>query len=219
MITHRFTLFALAARSDRPRTAWRKSSLIVMALLCIAIAPAFGQLAGTATIFATPNGPNFNYTISLTNTGTMNIGTFWFAWTPPGMPTEYDFLPSAPFSISQPTGWLGPASPGFPGYSIEYYNSTGSLIAPKRNCHVSVYQPRQPYDASRFYIRISEDHFVYLLGQSRGRAHSQGRSCFCARALDLRAAGSRLCGAARPAPSQAGNLTSNSTTVAASRMS
>ena len=135
-----------APRSDRPRTAWRKSSLIVMALLCIAIAPAFGQgqLAGTATIFATPNGPNFNYTISLTNTGTLNIGTFWFAWTPPGMPTEYDFLPSEPFSISQPTGWLGPASFGFPGYSIEYYNSTGSLIAPGQTATFGFTSPDSP---------------------------------------------------------------------------
>ncbi len=122
--------------ADRPCSAGRKTTLTVMALLCLALAPAFGQLDGvsilsaTATISAVPSGPNFNYTISLTNTGTMNIGTFWFAWTPPMMPIEYDFLPSAPFSISQPAGWLGPASFGFPGYSIEYYNSTGSLIGP-----------------------------------------------------------------------------------------
>jgi hypothetical protein len=115
-----------------------------MALLCIALAPAFGQLAGTATIAGTPNGPNFNYTISLTNTGTLNIGTFWFAWTPPGMPTEYDFLPSAPFSISQPTGWLGPASFGFPGYSIEYYNSTGSLIGPGQIATFQFTSPDSP---------------------------------------------------------------------------
>jgi hypothetical protein len=120
----------IAPHFGRPRTVGRKSSLAVLALLCIAIAPAFGELAATATISAVANGPNFDYTISLTNTGSTNIGTFWFAWTPPGMPFEYDFLPSAPFSISQPTGWLGPASPGFPGYSIEYYNSTGSLLAP-----------------------------------------------------------------------------------------
>ena len=144
MITHRFTLFALAPRSDRPRTAWRKSSLIVLALLCIAIAPAFGQLAATATISAIPNGPNFDYTISLTNTGTMDIGTFWFAWTPPGMPTEYDFLPSEPFSISQPTGWLGPASAGFPGFSIEYYNHGGSLIAPKETATFQFTSPDSP---------------------------------------------------------------------------
>ena len=93
-------------------------------------ATCFGQLAATATIASVPDGPNFDYTISLTNTGSSNIGTFWFAWTPPGMPTEYDFLPSLPSSISQPAGWLGPPTPGFPGYSIEYYNYTGSLIGP-----------------------------------------------------------------------------------------
>ena len=144
MITHRFILLALAARSGRPRTAWRKSSLIVMALLCIAIAPAFGQLAATATISAIPNGSNFDYTISLTNTGTTDIGTFWFAWTPPGMPVEYDFLPSEPFSISQPTGWLGPASAGFPGFSIEYYNHGGSFIAPKETATFGFTSPDSP---------------------------------------------------------------------------
>ena len=144
MITHRFILFALGARSGRPRTTWRKSSLIVMALLCIAIAPAFGQLAATATIFATPNGSNFDYMISLTNTGTTDIGTFWFAWTPPGMPVEYDLLPSEPFSISQPTGWLGPASAGFPGFSIEYYNHGGSFIAPKETATFQFTSPDSP---------------------------------------------------------------------------
>jgi len=121
---------SITGRNGRQRPVGRKSSLTVLAALCMAIAPAFGELVATARISAVANGPNFDYTISLTNTGSTNIGTFWFAWTPPGMPSEYDFLPSAPFSISQPAGWLGPASPGFPGYSIEYYNSTGSPLAP-----------------------------------------------------------------------------------------
>ena len=118
--------------------------LTMTALLCLAIAPAFGQLAGTATIFAAPNGPNFDYTISLTNTGTTNIGTFWFAWTPPFMPIEYDFLPSAPSSVNQPTGWVGAASLGFPGYSIEFYNSSGSLIAPGQTDIFSFSSPDSP---------------------------------------------------------------------------
>ncbi|MEY2394427.1 MAG: hypothetical protein QOF94_772 [Acidobacteriaceae bacterium] len=133
-----------AGRSERPRTARRKSSLAVIALLYIAVAPAFGQLNATATIAAIPDGADFDYTISLTNTGSSNIGTFWFAWTPPGMPVEYDFLPSAPFSISQPTGWLGPASFGFPGYSIEYYNSTGSLIGPGETATFQFTSPDSP---------------------------------------------------------------------------
>src|SRR5690348_414067 len=95
-----------------------------MAGVLLGSATCFGQLAATATIASVPDGPNFDYTISLTNTGSSNIGTFWFAWTPPGMPTEYDFLPSLPSSITQPAGWLGPPTPGFPGYSIEYYNYT-----------------------------------------------------------------------------------------------
>lgn len=121
---------AMALPSRPPCIVGTRRSLSVLALLCISIAPAFGELMATARISAVANGPNFDYTISLTNTGSTNIGTFWFAWTPPGMPIEYDLLPSAPFSISQPTGWLGPASPGFPGYSIEFYNSSGSPLAP-----------------------------------------------------------------------------------------
>jgi PEP-CTERM motif-containing protein len=103
----------------------------VTGMLLGGMAPAFGQLAATATISSAPNGGNFDYTIVLTDTGTTNIGTFWFAWTPPGQPFEYDFLPSLPVSASQPANWTGIISAGFPGYSIEYYaNSAGSAILP-----------------------------------------------------------------------------------------
>ena len=110
----------------------------------IAAAPGFAQLSATATISAVPDGVNFDYTISLTNTGSSNIGTFWFAWTPPGMPIEYDFLPSSPVSTSEPTGWAGPASFGFPGYSIEYYNVSGSLIGPGQTGTFGFTSPDSP---------------------------------------------------------------------------
>ena len=134
----------IAPRHGRKGKVGRKSRLGVLAVLCLAIAPAFGDLAATARISAVPNGPIFDYTISVTNTGSTSIGTFWFAWTPPGMPIEYDFLPSLPFSISQPAGWLGPASPGFPGNSIEYYNSTGSPLAPGQTGTFSFSSPDSP---------------------------------------------------------------------------
>ena len=106
----------------------RLSAAVAGALLgCSA---AYGQLAATATISSIPDGPNFDYTISLTNTGTLNIGTFWFAWTPPNQPIEYDFLSSLPLSAGGPTGWTGFISAGFPGYSIEYYNISGSTVGP-----------------------------------------------------------------------------------------
>lgn len=48
----------------------------------------------------TPQVPIYNYDIALKNTGTTNIGTFWFAWIP-----GEDFLPSQPLSESSPAGW------------------------------------------------------------------------------------------------------------------
>ncbi len=92
--------------------------------------PAFGQLAATATISSVPDGANFDYSIQVKDTGTTNIGTFWFAWTPPGQPFEYDFLPTAPLATIQPTGWVAPTPSGIPGYSIEFYNVSGSAITP-----------------------------------------------------------------------------------------
>ncbi|HUO10117.1 MAG TPA: PEP-CTERM sorting domain-containing protein [Phycisphaerae bacterium] len=86
---------------------------------------ASAQIALTSTV-----GADNHYTITVDNTGTTNIGTFWFAWTPPGAPIEYDFLPTAPSAASEPTGWVGLISPGFPGTSIEYYNVSGSAISP-----------------------------------------------------------------------------------------
>ena len=104
-------------------------SVVMAVALLSGVTSAFGQLAATATISSVPNGGNFDYTILLTDTGTTDIATFWFAWTPPGQPIEYDFLPSLPLSTSQPTGWTGLISPGFPGNSIEYYNVSGSAIS------------------------------------------------------------------------------------------
>ena len=100
-------------------------------LSMIAAAPVCGGLSASATISATPDGPNFDYTVSLHNTSSDTaIGTFWFAWTPPGQPVEYDFLPSSPSAASAPSGWVAPISSGSPGTSIEYYNLSGSAIAP-----------------------------------------------------------------------------------------
>ncbi len=107
----------------------RNVSIFALAVLLGAGSHAFGALSASATISAAPDGSNFDYTIQVTNTGTDNIGTFWFAWTPPQMPTEYDFLSSNPSSASGPAGWVAPAPFGFPGYSIEFYNITGSPIS------------------------------------------------------------------------------------------
>jgi hypothetical protein len=140
-----------------------KASFVALALFC-ATAPVLGALSGTATISSVPNGANTNYTIVLTNpaaSGT-SIGTFWFAWTPPGDPIEYDFLPSSPTVTGQPSGWVGLASAGFPGNSIQYYNSTGSLIAPGQTGTFTFTSPDSPatLQGSTFGIPNTES-FIY----------------------------------------------------------
>ena len=62
-------------------------------------------------------GGTYSYTITLSDTGTTAIGTFWFAWNP-GM----DFLLTAPLSINSPAGWsVALVSHGAnEGYGIEW---------------------------------------------------------------------------------------------------
>ena len=88
-------------------------------------------LSASAQVALTSSaGGNNTYTITVNNTGTDNIGTFWFAWTPPGDPIEYDFLPTPPSAASGPTGWVAPNITAFPGTSIEFYNVSGNPIMP-----------------------------------------------------------------------------------------
>jgi PEP-CTERM motif len=95
-------------------------------LFLIGIVPAFGQIGASGSITAAPDGPNFLYTISLHNSGTTNIDTFWFAW----LPNDYDFLPSLPTSIVAPSNWTSYVESGFYGNSIEFYDTANSPILP-----------------------------------------------------------------------------------------
>jgi hypothetical protein len=102
-----------------------------MGIVLLTARAAMAGLSASATISTAQTSAPFNYTLSLTNTGDTDIGTFWFAWT--ATPASYDFLPSNPSNISGPAGWLMPVTHnGFPGdgYAIEYYNYVGSAIHP-----------------------------------------------------------------------------------------
>jgi len=46
----------------------------------------------------------FTYDIVLKDTGSTNIGSFWYAWIPPD--NLYDFLKSKPTAETSPTGWV-----------------------------------------------------------------------------------------------------------------
>ena len=98
--------------------------------LLAGIDTARAALNGNATIvldsITGPVGsPLYNYTLTLHNTGTTPIGTFWYAWIED---PELDFLPSFPTNISVPSGWYGLPSGGPGHYSIEWYNYFGNNV-------------------------------------------------------------------------------------------
>jgi hypothetical protein len=81
-----------------------------------------GTIKGSAVISAKADGPDFDCTITLTNTGGAGndpIATFWLAWMPGA-----DFLATSPISVTNPSGWtdmimhIAGGSPD--GYAIQW---------------------------------------------------------------------------------------------------
>jgi hypothetical protein len=55
----------------------------------------------SATITATQLAPaEWQYSVTLDDTGSTTVGTFWFAWVP-----GKDFLDTQPTNITSPSGW------------------------------------------------------------------------------------------------------------------
>jgi hypothetical protein len=124
-----------------------RTGLIILgvALYCFAPAATRAALLATATVATSSTTAPYDYTITLHNTGTTDIGTFWFSWT--DTPTFYDFLPSAPTVTNMPAGWVAPLShnaiPG-DGYGIEFYNLSGSAIPPGNSATFQFTSPDSP---------------------------------------------------------------------------
>src|SRR5206468_5637695 len=51
----------------------------------------------------TTQSPVYHYDITVTDTGSTNVGTFWFGWIP-----GFNFLPATPSAASSPSGWVTP---------------------------------------------------------------------------------------------------------------
>jgi hypothetical protein len=75
----------------------------------------------TATISGVAAGSSFDYTITLENTGTSALNSFWYGWTP----GVFD-LPSAPSGAANSLGWANTTD----GKSIQWVNSSGTALAP-----------------------------------------------------------------------------------------
>jgi hypothetical protein len=94
---------------------------LLTALLLAAPARADG-IAATATITSTQlNSTTFHYEMTLTNTGTTTIGTFWFAWIP-----EQGFMDATPVNIKSPANWTAAITDN--DGSIQYV--TNNLLPP-----------------------------------------------------------------------------------------
>jgi hypothetical protein len=74
----------------------------------------------TATISGVAAGSSYDYTITLQNTGTNALNSFWYGWT-----TNGDNLPSGPSNAANSLGWSNEVS----GDSVKWVNSSGTALA------------------------------------------------------------------------------------------
>jgi hypothetical protein len=90
---------------------------LVTAALLTALPSSAAEMA-TATISSTQLSPgNFQYNLTLNNTGTTTIGTFWFGWVPGD-----NFMPVMPTNVVSPAGWQDMITSGGPsnGFAIQW---------------------------------------------------------------------------------------------------
>jgi hypothetical protein len=94
----------------------------LVALGTASVAFAQGEVA-TGDVSGQPSGSVYDYTITLNNnSGSVSIGSLWYAWTPTISPFFY--LPSPPTSASAPVGWTA----SIVANSIQYVDSGTPLV-------------------------------------------------------------------------------------------
>jgi hypothetical protein len=99
-----------------------KATLPLLALLFVqSVNLSAGTLDASATFTDTVVSPGvYQYDITLNNTGTTTIGTFWFSWVP-----GFAFMSTAPTDIIDPSGWTDMTTNG--GAAIQWVD-TGTLL-------------------------------------------------------------------------------------------
>ena len=111
-----------------------KSQRVGIALAAVAVAcacaaaPAAASEAASATISSVELSPtSWQYSLTLNDTGTTDLGTFWFAWVP-----GKDFMPTMPSGIDDPTGWsaITTHAGATDGFAIQWKAGAGALLAP-----------------------------------------------------------------------------------------
>jgi len=123
----------------------------------------------SASIVATQlTSTTYQYAVTVTDTAagpatkSNQVGTFWYAWVP-----GFDYLDTAPLSVSAPAGWTDQivhAGPG-DGYSIQWVASSNAIQAGRSLSgfdFISTDTPAQVFGKSNFYPTTNVDTaFVY----------------------------------------------------------
>jgi hypothetical protein len=105
-----------------------RAGLLAAVVIAFGTTSAWGALSASADVSTSQATAPFEYNIALHNTGTTNIGSFWFAWNPTG----YNFLPTQPLSVTAPANWTYTVTnlySGYDGYGLEFVDN-GTPIAP-----------------------------------------------------------------------------------------
>ena len=106
------------------KTIYSKTRHCLLALGSVALmavaAPGQAKAAevASATIIATQIGAGeYQYNVTLNDTGTTTVGTFWFGWVPGD-----NFMPVSPTTVTSPAGWTDTITNGGPsnGYAIQW---------------------------------------------------------------------------------------------------
>ena len=81
-----------------------------------------GEAATATYTYTQPTPGTYDYSLTLNNTGTTTIGTFWFSWIPGA-----GFMSTAPTSINSPAGWSDAVTNA--GSALRWVTTT-DLLAP-----------------------------------------------------------------------------------------
>ena len=88
-----------------------------------------------ASISDVADGASYDYTITLTNTSTVALNSFWYGWT-----TSGNNLPSDPSNAANSLGWTNTLD----GNSIKWINSSGTALAPGASATFTVVSTSTP---------------------------------------------------------------------------
>ena len=100
----------------------------MLTLVCFAasLPLAASEMAAATYTFNQVSPTTWNYDLTVTDTGTTPIGTFWFSW----LPGE-GFMNTAPISATAPTGWSAMTTNGTTagdGFSEQFVDHAGALM-------------------------------------------------------------------------------------------